>query len=108
MTEDTRDPQYAEAWALVDEMRRAVDQLHAWPAADLDEPVAAMLELTIAEAEHHIPAWTRPSQGVDDPGADSAGQPERLVTLVWHHFGTQIATARKVLARAESVTGRTR
>lgn len=95
-----RDPLYAEAWALVDEMQRAVGLLRARPVPDLDEEVAVLLERTIAEATRHIPAWTAPSAGLDVPAARSHGEPARLLDTVWEHFGVEIALARKVLTRA--------
>jgi hypothetical protein len=61
--------------------------------------VAAWLDEAAAELEDHIPAWTRPSAGVDDPPALAWNNPEKLAETIEHHFGRPLAVARELLRR---------
>lgn len=77
----------------------------AWdPAVALR--VAVWLEEAATELERHIPAWTRPSGGVDDPPARCWNNPERLAATIEHHYGCALAVARAYLHREDAGVGR--
>lgn len=86
---------------VVDEpMSHAGNAAHiaAWDPT-VASTVADWLDEAAAELEEHIPAWTRPSQGVDDPPALGWNNPEWLAETVEHHFGRPLAVAREFLRR---------
>lgn len=60
-------------------------------------PIAALLRRAHQRASEHIPAWTAPSGGVEEPPAACYGDPDRLVRLVRHHFGPEIELAQVLL-----------
>jgi hypothetical protein len=86
---------------VVDEpMSHAGNAVHiaAWdPTVAL--AVAVWLDESATELEEHIPAWTRPSQGVDDPPALGWDNPEWLAATIQHHFGRPLTVAREFLRR---------
>lgn len=60
--------------------------------------IAEWLDAEADRLEQHIPAWARPSSGVDGPPALCWNNPQRLAELIEHHYGPALAVARAYLA----------
>lgn len=85
----------ADAFGLADKWPNAAHIASWHPAVAL--AVADWLDQKAGHLEAHIPAWTRPSSGVDDPPGLCWNNPQRLAEVVERHYGRALAVARAYL-----------